>query len=695
MWPWRHETDRGEACRRRKAGRRRPLQVEWLEPRQVMAVSVLSPLPDLFLASNSPNQSIGLSGLYDDTAVGGTVVRFDSNLPGPNNRVFVELFDQAAPGRTRTTPVTAANFLRYVDGGEFNTTFIHRSVPGFIVQGGGFKVTGTSSFSIANTTSFGTIVNEPGAVGSTNVRGTIAMAKLGGDPNSASNQWFFNLADNTANLDNQNGGFTTFGRVLGDGMNTVDAIAAVPRFRYNSPYDTLPLQNVSNPVLANDTPSDPTIHLAADANTLNAGQFVSFPTITRVGELVYSVTTDSPSLVTPTIDGSNNLRLAFAPGGTGTATVSVTVASVFNPADKVVDSFIVTRRPVVQPDAIGGTTGGSLYVAESSGTAFTTRKVSDLPAGSFVEQVCGDFNNDGRTDTASRAADGTWWVTLTPASGTAAATAWTSWSPAIAWANVAAIDVNADGRSDLVGRDPSSGAWWAAVSNGSAFTTGYFGSWSTAVTWTNVTFGDFDGDGRGDVAGRDAVGGGWWVSRGTATGFSTSSFGSWSTAADWQTVVAGDFNGDGRTDLAGRQKTGGTWWVATSNGTRFTTTKFGGWTTTTTWSSILVGDFDGDGKSDIAGRDGGNGNWWISRSTGTAFTTARAGSWATTISWQSILVGDFTGDGRSDIAGRDPSTGAWWVARSGGTGGATTFTNSRFGAWSKASPWTNIAAVLT
>jgi len=58
------------------------------------------------------------------------------------------------------------------------------------------------------------------------------MAKLGGDPNSATSGWFVNLADNSSNLDAQNGGFTAFGRVIGDGMTVVDSIAALQTFTY-------------------------------------------------------------------------------------------------------------------------------------------------------------------------------------------------------------------------------------------------------------------------------------------------------------------------------------------------------------------------------------------------------------------------------------------------------------------------------
>ena len=50
------------------------------------------------------------------------------------------------------------------------------------------------------------------------------MAKVGGDPNSATSQWFINLNDNSNNLDNQNGGFTVFGRILGSGMDAIEGL---------------------------------------------------------------------------------------------------------------------------------------------------------------------------------------------------------------------------------------------------------------------------------------------------------------------------------------------------------------------------------------------------------------------------------------------------------------------------------------
>lgn len=127
--------------------------------------------------------------------------------------VVFELVDDA--------PITTDNFLQYVTDGFYNGTIFHRVVPGFVVQGGGFLPGNVQPTGIRPP-----IQNEFSPDRS-NVRATVAMAKLGGDPNSATSQFFVNLADNSSNLDNQNGGFTVFARVV-EGMDVVDAIAAVP-----------------------------------------------------------------------------------------------------------------------------------------------------------------------------------------------------------------------------------------------------------------------------------------------------------------------------------------------------------------------------------------------------------------------------------------------------------------------------------
>ncbi|MDP7455601.1 MAG: peptidylprolyl isomerase [Gammaproteobacteria bacterium] len=143
-----------------------------------------------------------------------TIVQVSTTL----GNFSIELFDEI-------TPITVANFLSYVNSGAYNGTFVHRSEPGFVIQGGWlvFDEPNNVLNPIAITPG---IENEPGI---SNIRGTLAMAKVDGDPNSATSQWFVNLADNSANLDVANGGFTVFARVLSNGMDVVDTIAALPR----------------------------------------------------------------------------------------------------------------------------------------------------------------------------------------------------------------------------------------------------------------------------------------------------------------------------------------------------------------------------------------------------------------------------------------------------------------------------------
>ncbi len=127
----------------------------------------------------------------------------------------------------KTTPKTVTNFLNYVKSERYNQTLFHRSIPNFVLQGGGFYFDGTADFKGIETDD--SVKNEPVY---SNVRATIAMAKIGGLPDSATSQWFINVKDNSQGsngLDLQNEGFTVFGEVIGDGMNVIDLISALPR----------------------------------------------------------------------------------------------------------------------------------------------------------------------------------------------------------------------------------------------------------------------------------------------------------------------------------------------------------------------------------------------------------------------------------------------------------------------------------
>ena len=171
-----------------------------------------------------------------------TVVEIRTSL-GP---IQVNLFDNA-------TPQTVANFLSYVNSGAYVNNVVHRKVPGFVVQAGGFTYTGPiqadRAFTLDSVATGTSVVNEPKL---SNVRGTIAMAK-GSSPDSAKSQWFINLSDNANSLDvaGNSGGFTVFGQVIGNGMQVADEIAGLAIIKYSRPFDELPIRNYTQSDLDN------------------------------------------------------------------------------------------------------------------------------------------------------------------------------------------------------------------------------------------------------------------------------------------------------------------------------------------------------------------------------------------------------------------------------------------------------------
>ena len=121
----------------------------------------------------------------------------------------VELFQDKAP-------ISAENFLAYVDDGFFDGTIFHRVIPGFMAQGGGFDTEMNQKSGKAQ------IKNEADN-GLKNERGTLAMARTS-DINSATSQFFINLSDNSF-LDHggRDFGYAVFGKVI-KGMDVVDKI---------------------------------------------------------------------------------------------------------------------------------------------------------------------------------------------------------------------------------------------------------------------------------------------------------------------------------------------------------------------------------------------------------------------------------------------------------------------------------------
>lgn len=204
----------------------------------------------------------------------GTVVRFQTNQDldnsGNNDFYDVELLDTDAP-------ITVANFLSYVNDGSYEDMFVHRSPANFVIQGGGFTV---DDGTVTPVTTQPAIQNEFNANNS-NVRGTLSMAQLSGQPNSGTSQWFVNIVNNTF-LDNAQ--HTVFGRVIGDGIQVADAINSLSIFDLAESTG----QGALGETPLSESPFTPltgTVAFATDSATLT-GTGTQFTTDLTVGDLI-------------------------------------------------------------------------------------------------------------------------------------------------------------------------------------------------------------------------------------------------------------------------------------------------------------------------------------------------------------------------------------------------------------------------
>ncbi len=131
--------------------------------------------------------------------------------------ISLELWPEAAP-------LTAENFLTYVNEGFYDGLIFHRVVPMFVVQGGGFE-----PGMVYHAPTHPTIANEA-ANGQKNRRGTVAMARAY-PINSAAAQFFINVVDNPQldhkGLDPREYGYAVFGQVKA-GMHFVEMMSTLP-----------------------------------------------------------------------------------------------------------------------------------------------------------------------------------------------------------------------------------------------------------------------------------------------------------------------------------------------------------------------------------------------------------------------------------------------------------------------------------
>ncbi len=477
----------------------------------------------------------------------------------------IELFPDSAP-------ITVANFLRYVDDGDFEDSFFHRSVPGFVIQGGGFTFTSDVPVAIAQNPS---ITNE---FGRSNVRGTIAMAKQAGDPNSATSQWFINLADNSAALDPQNGGFTVFGQVLGGGMAVVDALAAVPVFSAGGSFTELPLRDytVGNPITAENLLFTRFTGASRPAPPLLLRRSTSRKWFS------YHLSSDDGEV---TVDEKGGVKL------TRSADFETVSRSDFN-GDGQPD---VLLRATTTTSASRTT---SWTLATLVGKKITSEgEVELVTDDDWVLIATEDFDADGKADALFRnGSDGTWMLQLLDGQTVRASRVLTDLTDDLADTFVGTGDFDDDGIYDVLLRRKN-GTWLVYLIKGVGTPQTGRPKLLRSARASVAAIADFDGNGTDDVLMRDDKGR-WTFFALNGTKVTMKGAVPMSRDLDSALVAFADFNGDRKADVLLRN-VDGTWHMYTLDGRKVLGEGPVEMTDDVAYSVITTDDYDGDGNADV------------------------------------------------------------------------------------------------
>jgi cyclophilin family peptidyl-prolyl cis-trans isomerase len=261
--------------------------------------TVANPVADQTAMAGGSNLTFDLSNVFETSE---SVVRMTLTYPtGQTANLDVNLFSTQAE-------TTVNNFLAYVNAsgaGNYNNSVFDRLVQGFVLQGGAFKF---DSGTFSPITAMSAIASQPLV---SNTIGTIAMA-LTGSANTATDAFFFNLADNSTNLDQQSGGFTVFGQVMENGLQTLATLNGLHTYSGSGQPGTGPIPVASG---ANTT------NFPANITTSDLVTLTNVSQLTSAQQLSYSVVSVTGNdVVTAGVTGST---LTITPVSAGTAVVTV------------------------------------------------------------------------------------------------------------------------------------------------------------------------------------------------------------------------------------------------------------------------------------------------------------------------------------------------------------------------------------
>lgn len=318
-------------------------------------------IPDVTVGLNAPLY-IDLEDKFTDPGME-RAVRMETN----RGNLDLELFPSLAPQ-------AVANFLAYVDAGDYDNLAFHRlaynanGTP-FVLQGGNMRVSSAPK-SFASVGRRPSPINEPGI---SNLRGTISAAKVGerssvfsdgtfnisrdinygyvGLPNSATTDFFLNPVNNAGNLDNQNGGFTAFGRLTESSLLILDQICSLPRASYQDGRTTTNTSDQLDKRILIDGTKVPISDFPMNVGTVPAdmdnSKAVRVIKASSIPAFAYTLNATDADKATVTVE---NTRLKITGLAAGSRTVQVTARDL--DGNTIQQDFTITVNPSFQPPVI-------------------------------------------------------------------------------------------------------------------------------------------------------------------------------------------------------------------------------------------------------------------------------------------------------------------------------------------------------
>ena len=367
------------------------------------------------------------------------------------------------------------------------------------------------------------------------------MAKISVNPNSANNQWFFNLADNSGGLDNQNGGSTVFGRVLNQNSQTVlDAISVIPIYNFGSPFTQLPLVNYVSGSVVNSN-------------------FVTVISITQVANKTTQSDYDSDGKADLSVFRPSNQVWYQMNSTAGFTAQSWGLASdKLAPADYDGDNktdLAVWREDANNPDFsyfyIFQPSTNSLRIAQFG-------RIGDNPS------LSADWDGDGKADPTvyrdgANAGNGQSYFYYQPSAQPSVKFAAVPWE--ISGDLPVRGDFDGNGKQDAAVFRPSNGVWYIQQSSNNQLKAESWG-----IAGDKLIAADYDGDGKTDVA--VLRGTNWYLKQSSDAAFKAYD---WGIATD--KAVPADYDGDGKADIAVYRD--GNWYIIQSSNSQISYGAFG------------------------------------------------------------------------------------------------------------------------